>query len=360
MKIKRKGTKRKGTKRKRTISKKILTRQILKGGATAMTSFSNSSEIEFFFNNHTTDDWKMPMKLSSHSYTFAPYNVDLTDSHPIYFGSLPTQPTELYVPIYQYMHMMEVEGDNNGIDEDTLRKYNYIKNILLKPVFTQCLNTAQSCTFTRGLRSRTTSSCCGFIAPVIGVVLHFIDEYTKQGQNIYATQMNEAINMGINFYALHTGYGTSPLSWNRNCNKWANNLKEGTNIMTLYERNRLDVANCTTYHHFIIYKERDFCIIIDSWAGSGGHRGEWVRIMKTEDIISVLRDISTTNDLDETNRLLNAYFIVPHSLDVHDNIDHNLQLELLSVGAYNLVDWHKEMNGLANLSKTNTFFSYGG
>ncbi len=104
------------------------------------------------------------------------------------------------------------------------------------------------------------------------------------------------------------------------------------------------------------------CIIIDSWAGGGGQRGEWIRIMNFEDINSVLNELSTTTDIEHTNRLLNAYFIVPNSVygNITNNVRKNYQSELLSVGAYNLTDWTIIMNDLLNYSKHNSVIINGG
>ena len=170
------------------------------------------------------------------------------------------------------------------------------------------------------------------------------------------------MRMGINFYANFTGYGNSENSWNKNCNNWSKQLKEGVNILTFYQRIHSDINNCDTYHHFIVYVKGNYSIIIDAWAGWGGQRGEWARIMKTQDIYSILNSIATTQNLETTNQLLNEYFIVPHDINIVDNIDQNWQKELLSVGAYNLDDsgWDTYMHDLEEFSKTRQWTPAGG
>lgn len=330
--------------------------------------FDTHIQIEFFFNPDihiwNMPTWKTPTKKII--YTYSPYNEELTTRFPILFDSLPSHvKTGLYVPIYAYINdpttMASITDATMGIDAGTFHVYKYGKDILLKNLWNRCLKLAKKCPFTTGLKKRITKSCCGFIAPAMGVVLHFVDDFNKRSQQLDDYQINLAINMGINFYSKYTGYGNSEFGWNNNCNKWSNVIAEGTNIMTLYGR-VLDpnITDCSTYHHFIIYRKGGFCIIIDVWAGGGGDRSEWIRIMRTNDIVAVLHEISTTTDLDNTDRLLNAYFIVPHSTDVPNNINKNLQDELLSVGAYNLTDWNKEMIELLELAKGYEIIINGG
>jgi hypothetical protein len=236
---------------------------------------------------------------------------------------------------------------NPIIDDFTMFQYNWIKDKILQEEYKVCLKTAKSCPWSSfGLKGRANRACCGFITPAIGLVLQYysvllrnrikepeLDKDMRNNENLYR---NRAIHIGLNFYTLYTGYGDSPYSWNKNCNQWNNNLIEGINIVTFYGRNQQDIKTCMTYHHFIVCNYGYFSILIDSWAGEGGYRGEWTRIMVTSHIIDILNVISTTTNFDVTNRLLNAYFIVPHSEKINNTIEKNLMPELLSVGAYNL------------------------
>lgn len=363
--------------RKRTRSKnnknKKKTRRMLKGGHDALKNIfgpltiDSGIVVERFFNPEhekfgkiQQDTWKIPIINNIRGYTYTPYN-SLHIQMPIYFGKLPTQiENELYVPIYKYISIKE----QMPIDPIIMDTYDYIKNILLTNVWNRCLNLARGCPFkSKGLRGRTTKSCCGFIAPAMAVVFHYAEEHLSRNVEITEAMYDLAIKMGINFYSKFTGYGESEYSWNERCTNWSFVIKEGTNILTFYERQwqTIGKSQCDTYHHFIIYRRGHFCIIIDAWAGNGGQRGEWIRIMRYVDINSLLNFISTTDNIEMTNQLLNAYFIVPHSINVKKNIIENLQTELLSVGAYNLRDWNDEMRHLLALAQQNIALTqYGG
>jgi hypothetical protein len=258
---------------------------------------------------------------------------------------------------------MDIQGIDKidiPINDNVLNIYDYVCNSLITNDWHACLNLVNGCPFSVGLKSLAHRSCCGFITPALGVLLHFIDSKHKLTSS--ALSQDEyyfAMNAGLNFYAKYAGYGKSSFSWNKNCENWSTILKEGTNLLTFYGRSKISSKLCTTYHHFIIYKMEDFCIIIDAWAGAAGNRGEWARIMMTQDITAILHEIDITNDIDTTNQLLNEYFIVPHVIHNDMNVNLNWQNELLGVGAYNLVDWEHELNELYELSERGLYYSAG-
>ena len=355
-------------------------KKLVKGGENAINSDLNPDGsvrplnetdgdlVEDLFNQTQNDDWKHPLPFTPVPYV-SPYEVFNTSSsviYPMYFGKLPSQlPDSLYVPIYRYYATDASDTALPEPDAHTLGVYNYIVNDLLQNAWSQCVSMGQTCKFTSlGLKTRARRSCCGFIAPVLGIVLHYIDYAYKNDMEVTSTYIDIAIKTGINFYTERTGYGTSPYSWNTNCNIWSKKLEEGTNILTFYQRlppqQFVLKPDCSTYHHFIVYKIGDYCILIDSWAGMGGHRGEWARIMNTGDVYSLLNQIGSTQYIEETNQLLNEYFIVPHSVDINDNVDLNWQHDLLSVGAYNLIHWNDEIMRLEKISNADILLKYGG
>ena len=340
------------------------------GGPLILLTVNDGNIVENIFNpSYSELTWKQPSH-SDISQTVQPYtaynNVATEGVFPIFFKELPSQiQGKLYVPIYKYDPLFAVD---NISTHAIMRVYIYVTDLLLKSNWSACLNLVQSCPFSPGLKSRAHRACCGFIAPALGVILHYIDRRDKLEQQgkvvpeLTAASTDLAMRMGINFYANFTGYGTSENSWNRNCDKWSNKLKEGVNILTFYQRIRHDIKNCQTYHHFIVYVKGNYSIIIDSWAGMGGQRGEWARIMKTQDIYSILTIIGSTQNLETTNQLLNEYFIVPHDITIVNNIDENWQTQLLSVGAYNLDDskWDPIIKNFEEFSKTGNWTSAGG
>lgn len=368
---------------KRKTKKTIKNKKRFYGGVNAIKNYYNSSsgspiitrissdyEVENLFNQTITPCWKQfstaRIKLEF-SYDYAPYNYVSRLSSPMYFGKLPQQisSSNLYAPIYVYTETIQMP-----IPPELLTIYNYIVNTLFKDEWQICLTKSQLCPWSPSLKGHASRSCCGFNAPAIGVILQFYTRSMINNIDITEDQKMVAINTGLNLYSILTGYGNSgvrsPYSWNANCNDpnfFKFDLKEGSNIITFYGRR--PNPGCSTYHHFIVYKQYDYCIIIDSWAGTGGHRGEWARIMKTADIKNILREISITNSLEDTNQLLNEYFIVPHGIDdikYPNNIDTNKQQELLSVGANNLSDLENGiLSQLQDISKQNLFFKlYGG
>ena len=338
-------------------------------GTPVLTQISSEAEVEHIFNPNTTPCWKQVNTARikvDFIYEYEAYNSLTRLFYPIYFGNLPKQVSldQLYTPIYIYTETIQTP-----IPEDLLTIYNYIVNTLFNDEWEICLRMAQRCPWSQGLKGHASRTCCGFNAPAIGVILQYYTRSMINNSAVTAREKMNAINVGLNLYSILTGYGnsgiSSPNSWNANChnpNFFKTDLKEGSNIITFY--GRLPNPGCATYHHFVVYKKTDYCIIIDSWAGTGGHRGEWARIMKTDDIVNVLREISTTTSLDETNKLLNEYFIVPHGVsDVYypNNIDTNKQQELLSVGANNLVDLESGiLSELQTISAQDRFVPYYG
>jgi hypothetical protein len=240
--------------------------------------------------------------------------------------------------------------------------YNYANNILNTHILELCIKKGETCPFkSDDLKDRVTSSCCGFIAPALGVVLYFVDINFQNGQIMTPTDIDYAILAGLNFYTRFTGYGTSPYGWTKNCNKFTNFIKEGVNIFSFFNRKNPedpDVKKCHTTHHFIVYKKHDYCLIIDAWAGMGGFRGPWARIMRSNDLIYILKSLTRTRSLSITNKLLNAYFILPHGINNAANINENITYNLISAGAYNLIDWNKELNALQLQSRRDEFIDF--
>ena len=366
---------------KNVVNKNIKKTLFFKGGNNAIKHYYLSNEptsripltvddseiIERIFNPLYSElTWKQPSH-SDISQTVQPYNAYNTIdsiSYPIFFKELPSQiPGKLYVPIYVYRSVvMPLDHNISTTMDEIMRVYSYITDLLLKTEWSACLDLVHLCPLTSGLKSRAHRACCGFIAPALAIMLHYRNRIDKDGKTITPFDTELAMRMGINFYANYTGYGSSTNSWNKNCDRWSYTLKQGVNILTFYDRVSVGEKICMTYHHFIVYVKNDYSIIIDAWAGSGGFRGEWSRIMKTENISEILIKISATISLETTNQLLNQYFIVPHSIDIDDNIDRNWQTNLLSVGAYNLEtdNWENIMTNLQEFSKQNKWIETGG
>jgi hypothetical protein len=312
-----------------------------------LTKITQGDIVENLFNPNAAEGWKQVNPIS-HPYSYIPYNSIAYYHPPIYFGKLPAQnESNLYTPIYMYNETANIPSE--PIPQDLLTIYAYIVNTLFQNEWQICLAKSQLCPWSKGLKDRAHRSCSGFNAPAIGVILYFYREYMIRNINISDQEKNIAINTGLNVYSILTGYGkNSPYSWNALCNTpgfFDLELIEGSNIITFYERSAIQsaVKGCKTYHHFIVYKQLKYCIVIDSWAGIGGGRGEWARIMTTSDITTILRQISITTSLEETDQLLNEYFIVPHGIEVDNNIELNKQEQLLGVGSIN-------MNNLDNLN----------
>jgi hypothetical protein len=352
--------------------------KILKGGHNAAKVYNGAritpADVERLFNPDLGLLWKIPVQFvvdNGAGYGYAAYNQNPVPQYEILFDSLPAQVYgDVYVPIYKYVeanlpqentsHASDAMDVETGL-ESIMPMYDYAKNLLAKDgVWDVCIGKGKMCPFSPDLLSRVSRSCCGFIAPALGVVLHYADiNNSTILNNIF--NRNLAITMGLNFYSKYTGYGKSDESWNVNCNRWSNIIAEGTNIMTFYGRDRSnDLTKCATYHHFIIYRRGEYCIIIDAWSGGGGQRGEWIRIMKYEHINQILININTTTSYEKTNVLLNAYFIVPHSISVNNNIDENLQSKLLGVGAYNLREWNHAIDTAYTEALANRVIKNGG
>ena len=349
----------------------------------------SASKVETLFNPQNNFDnptriayWKTPTpvrSIAAFAYEYEPYN-SLSFNFPIYFKDLPKQIPEIggYVPIYVYKY--EQGANQYKIPQNVLSIYEYIINTLFNDEWEICLAKSQVCPWSAGLKSHAHRGCCGFNAPAIGAMIYAYNYYySVNSADIPMTDEYKelAINVGLNFYAALTGYGDtglqSPVGWNRYCNSegyFIERIEEGVNIVTLFSRGSSPVtrdSDCMTWHHFLIYKVIDYCIIIDSWAGYGGVRGEWARIMKTSELTTVLSTLYTTSSLEETNQLLNTYFIVPHGITQDNNIDNNLQTKLLTIGVISLSNlqahhpaMRKSFEHLENISRKKSFLPYGG
>jgi hypothetical protein len=407
-----KKTMKKKTMKKKTMKKKTMKKKVknMKGGETTFQGLydgpGNSNfrlftedDIEKIFNPNPTAMWKEIKTLYTrgiHTYTYPVYNTTITPKL-IYFSNLPKQIAgSEYVPIYSYdaaplavpfaatrsgmfppptpgpsfpstshtgmptgtrmLTAIVPSSRDYEISKELLDIYNYIVNTAFKESWEVCLRNVSFCPFQPATLDRAHRTCCGFIAPAFGAMLHYFDKV--QG-GITDKVKEKAIQFGLNFYATFGAY--SPTSPHKiMCQNWSKILKPGVNILTLYGRNTTTITDCSTYHHFIVFVRDEFSIIIDSWSGGiSGHRGEWARIMRTQDVYAILNEISITPSLEITDALLNEYFIVPHSIRTQDNIDRSKQTELLDVGAYNLIDWDQTLDQLARIPSGN-YVPYGG
>lgn len=311
------------------------------------------------------EGWKIPTAISSQKNvvrTFIKFNSlrNLSKSKlilPIYFKDYPQQIEDWkYDTLFSYYPYLDNTNDWPDMSE-ILPIYNYANNILITHVLELCIKKAGTCFFkSYELKSRVSHGCCGFIAPALGVVLQFAN-FQKSREPSFKN-IDFAILAGLNFYTRFAGYGNSPYGWNKNCNKFTNFIKEGVNIFSFFDRKDDDFKNCDTTHHFIVYKKRDYCLIIDAWTGRSGMRGPWARIMRSVDLIHILKTLTGTTSLSITNKLLNAYFMVPHAIDITDNINDNITNKLISAGAYNLIDWKKQLESLHLQGHANMFVDF--
>lgn len=340
------------------------------GGETALNKYNTEPMINYFFNYDQSHKWKLPeTPLPPNIYEYNGFKHHPDDiTYPLYFSNLPKQlDYRLYVPIFKYISMVGAAIPLSP-PPDVLVIYHYILDRLFKESWELCLTKVQHCPFST--IDRGNRECCGFAAPALGIVLHYVNDMFKTEQLVDTAK---AVQMGLNFFARYGSYSmTSPDSWATNCKRWSYNLAEGVNIVTLYGRERRKNVIygqrnipelCATYHHFIVFVKDEFSIIIDSWSsGVYGVRGEWARIMLSKDINSILHKISTTDSLETTDQLLNQYFIVPHDVKILNNIDANLQKELLAVGADNLDSdaWRPKLRELFKIPEDQFYVGYGG
>jgi hypothetical protein len=79
-------------------------------------------------------------------------------------------------------------------------------------------------------------------------------------------------------------------------------------IYTLFDR------QFVTQHHFCVFRsdDSDNCIVADSWAGLGGRRTNWTRVMNIQEFLNCMQFIETTMNLEDQQTLINIIFHVPY------------------------------------------------
>ena len=196
---------------------------------------------------------------------------------------------------------------------------------------------------------RKTAFCCGFTAPVLAAYLFILitscqtktNDYNKCFDTDFVQQVedgfilhykDETIPIDIkyihtrlyNFFMLISGYADlHSIGWNERCPR-DTELSEGINLVSLTSYG--DHKYCSTYHHFTVYKINIYCVICDSWAGSTGHRSSWCRIMKTNDLRILFKQINDCNDAILRKSILRNYFNAPPN----DTFPHILQVGILN------------------------------
>ena len=162
-------------------------------------------------------------------------------------------------------------------------------------------------------RKRVHDSSCGFIAPIFASILnqyllHYTEHEPLQEDKLIM------INMAKSYYKSISGYEGSPTGVGDICSGFTENgyFENGVYLVALYGREIYEDGGCDTYHHFIVYVQDEYCILIDSWACSKGARTEWLRIMSTEDMRRLMHFINTVDDINDFNRCLNIFFCIPH------------------------------------------------
>jgi hypothetical protein len=197
-------------------------------------------------------------------------------------------------------------------------EYNKIKRILFRNFNEQCIDICRR----NNLSRHAHGSCCGFTAPIIACIYYFYKRFYEEHDPEDA-DIEKLICLAAVFYKDVSGYEGSENGVGMKCDGFDNMfaIKDGIFLVALYDRAsrqpnpRTGQLMCETYHHFVLIKKGVYSILIDSWAGRGGFRREWIRIMKTQDILIICHIIRSTNDLYLSNRLLNMYFAIPHGLN---------------------------------------------
>jgi hypothetical protein len=106
-------------------------------------------------------------------------------------------------------------------------------------------------------------------------------------------------------------YRISP--YQMTCSDSNKEIQDGPNLMTLFTRP--PGVDCSTNHHFFVYKEGDYIVIADAWANSAhGNREGWVRIMKSTEFQKILNTIYLPEtNYKERTKLMIYYFNVPYN-----------------------------------------------
>ncbi len=274
------------------------------------------------FNPYPDFAWKVARPIVFEGYEhISQYFAETLLDFPIFFRDLPDTVDDPYYPSYAYT---PVEGPDMG---DFMKIYKNIEKII-EINFEKCKEYSQSCElWAEGMRSHATDACCGFTAPVFSVFLHEANKFDVD--DIISKQKHiEISEKAVLYYREIVGYGkrNEEFSWNSRCQGWKNELMQNVNLLSFYYNPIMGFdgnMTCGTSHHFVVFihaAKPEFSFIIDAWAGKGGRRGKWIRIMYTEHLNAVLNAISISTDERETNILINQYFAVPNSA-IHPTMD---------------------------------------
>ena len=274
------------------------------------------------FNPYSDFAWKVarPINFPGYEHISNYFSKTLLD-FPIFFSDLPDTVEDPYYPSYVYT---PVEGPDMS---DFMKIYENIEKII-EINFETCKEYSQSCElWAKGTRSHATDSCCGFTASVFSVFLHEANKFDVN-DIISKEKHTEISEKAVLYYREIVGYGKrdEEFSWNSRCQGWKNELMQNVNLLSFYydtEKGKDGYMKCGTSHHFVVFihtAKPEFSFIMDSWAGKGGRRGKWIRIMYTEHLNAVLNVISASNSKSETNILINQYFAVPNSA-THPKMD---------------------------------------
>lgn len=306
----------------------------LYGGVTAnpITRDRSESGIEAEFNPDGQWGWKWPTCDPNQN---PPYNcaplINGQTHFPILFSSLPEQSDDhtlrIYQPLYRYILDPNINELINPINPQMNQLIVILNNHLLAHDLNICLRIANNttCPYTGSRLRHAFRSCCGFSAPILGFMMAY-GYYCLQNPNYVQPYSEDVIRQAaIGWFQDVAGYNNSPISWNRpGCEVFLLRgnfqIPDGVNVLTIYDRH----GDCgSSLHHFTVIKYGAYSIIVDSWAGQGGHRDEWVRIMRTNDLVNLFQMLITSTNITQTNILFGAYFIVPHNIYIRNNIDLN-------------------------------------
>jgi hypothetical protein len=300
------------------------------------------------FNPHPGFGWKIAQPIPFPGYEhISTYFTTTLLNFPIFFNDLPDTADDPYYPSYVYI---PVEGPDMT---HLIRIYDNIQNIIEKN-FETCKEYSQSCElWPEGLRDHATDSCCGFTAPVFSVFIHEANKFNVNDE-ISEEKHNEIKEKAVLYYKELVGYGKadSEFSWNTRCQGWKNNLTLNVNLLSFFSGLTTGPdgnVTCSTYHHFVVFVsviDPTYSFIMDAWAGTGGKRGKWIRIMMTDHLTEVLDAITKSKNKTETNILINQYFAVPNSAKYPSM---NLIINKMYVGNISL---DKEEHRIQNLYAT--------
>ena len=194
-----------------------------------------------------------------------------------------------------------------------IKSLNYIKETIFDLYNDMCIHglLKEVC-----YKDKVHESCCGFTAPIFACILNqYLLHYTKYEP--LTEDKKILIDMAKSYYKEISSYEDAINSVGIKCTGFSDNRfsENGVYLVAIYDRESYGKDICSTYHHFIVYVHDSFCILIDSWASTKGSRSEWLRIMKTSDLIYILDIIHTTEDINELNVCLNIFFCIPHGND---------------------------------------------